>query len=48
MTRPHLTLVSTLLLLTLSACSSWVDSTRAGIRSWCVDTPDWCDVNAVK
>ena len=36
------------LLLALTACASWVDSTRSSIRSWCENNPDWCDVNAVK
>ena len=35
-------------LLALSGCSSWVDSARSGIYGWCQNTPDWCDVNAVK
>jgi hypothetical protein len=32
----------------LTACSSWVDSTRASIHHWCENTPDYCDVNAVQ
>jgi hypothetical protein len=41
-------LLPLVVLLTLTACTSWVDSTRTSIRNWCIDTPDWCDVNAVK
>ncbi len=35
-------------LLHLCACSNFVDSTRASIRGWCENTPEYCDTHAVK
>ena len=36
------------LLIALSACAEYADNTRTAIRSWCENTPEWCNVHAVK
>lgn len=36
------------LALLLCACTEFVNDTRAEVRGWCADNPDWCDMNAVK